>query len=160
MLGGVESIGPWDEPTPSTTFAMSSSVQYRLRPHATRGFDYQSQLRPLLLFCDQVAFDRRCESALRAERQIFERDVTRSFLNAPSDLLAVFEFRALRADQPKNHHLVLRDETERLERPRTRVVILQQEPVDVHCREKFFGDRIVATLGIPVTAAIAAAKMN
>ena len=62
-------------------------------PDRARGFDHAFELAFLIVLADQVSHDVGCESALRAERQSFERDVARSLFDPAPQLERRIAFR-------------------------------------------------------------------
>src|SRR5690242_5135193 len=98
MSGGVESIGPCDDPMPSTTFAMSSSefraAPKNLAPDFACRLNNEPQFSPLIVFADQISFQRRGEPALRTQRKILKRQLPRSFFDPPDNLVAALELGA------------------------------------------------------------------
>lgn len=61
-----------------------------LFPDGFGNFLYESDLSPLLLFCQQVSFFRGCKTALRAEAQLVDGQIVRSFPDPFNDGLLVF----------------------------------------------------------------------
>src|SRR5437667_348826 len=75
----------------------------------------QTQLGPLLLPCQDVALDRRRESALRGEAELVDRRVLRRSLDAALELVLRLELAALRRHEAEHDLLLaLRQEAERL----------------------------------------------
>src|SRR4051795_1697749 len=129
-------------------------------PDLRRRLDDQAQLRPLLLLGDRVALDRRGEPALRREAELVEIDVLRRLLDAALELVLRLELAALRRDQPEHDDLALRHEAQRLESARALVVPLHEEAVDGELAEQRLGDEVVAALGHPGRAEVAAAHVR
>src|SRR5665213_1829470 len=70
------SITLCEEPNAAANFAMPVSSNYAaasVAPNLARGLHHQFQLRDLFFDGDLVAFERRGKSALRAERQLLQR---------------------------------------------------------------------------------------
>src|SRR3989304_5690432 len=59
----------------------------RSPPNLDGGVNDQFEFLPLLVFGEQVAFHRRGEAALRAEREIFQRHVLGRFVDALGELV-------------------------------------------------------------------------
>ena len=72
----------------------------------------------------------------------------------------LFHRRHFARDESEHDGLALRHEAQRLEVARTFVFVFEQEPVDLERVEHFLGDRIVAALGVPLAAVVAAAEMD
>ena len=72
----------------------------------------------------------------------------------------LLELAALRRHEAEDHHLALRDEAQRLEAARAGVVPLHEEAVDVELAEQRLGDEVVAALGRPGGAEVAAAHVR
>ena len=70
------------------------------------------------------------------------------------------ELAALGGDEPEHDLLALRDEPQRLEAARARVVPLHEEAVDLELAEQRLGDEVVAALGDPRGAEVAAAHVR
>ena len=69
-----------------------------LAPNAADGFGDELQLGPLVFFGEEISFGGRGKTALRAERQIFECDVFRGFIDAAGEFIWIFEARDFAAD--------------------------------------------------------------
>jgi len=98
---------------------------YRLAPDAMGSFGDELQLGPLIFFGEEISFGGRGEAALRAESQIFERDVFRGFVDAMGEFVGIFEARDFAADQAENDRFAARDETKRREGTGTLVVVFE-----------------------------------
>ena len=68
--------------------------------------------------------------------------------------------RALGRDEAEHHRLARRDESQRLERARALVVVLEEVAVDLEVAEQRLGDEVVAALGRPHRLVVAAAQMR
>ena len=68
--------------------------------------------------------------------------------------------RSLRRDQTEHDLLARRHEAQRLEAAGALVVVLEEEPVDVELAEQRLGDEVVAALGRPRRAEVAAAQVR
>ena len=66
----------------------------------------------------------------------------------------------LGGDQPEHDQLAGRHEPQRLEAARALVVVLEEEAVDVELGEQRLGDEVVAALGRPGGAEVAAAHVG
>ena len=66
-----------------------------LLPDGFGNFLYESDLSPLLLFSQQVSFFRGCKTALRAEAQLVDGQIVRSFPDSFNDGLLVFKLPCL-----------------------------------------------------------------
>src|SRR5690348_14269985 len=84
-------------------------------PHAARGVRHQAQLGPLVFFGEKVALRGGSKAALRAERQVFQRNMAGSFIYAPRQLIGILQLWALGAHQPEYNHLFFWNKTQGLE---------------------------------------------
>jgi hypothetical protein len=91
---------------------------------------------------------------------VLEGDVFRRGFDLAGEGFDVFERRALGTDEAENDSLARGDEAQRFEGAGALVVVLEKEAIDVEGGEEFFGDGVVATLGVPVAAIVAAAEMD
>ena len=119
------------------------------------------ELRPLLVLGEHVALDGRGEAALRREAELLERRVLRGLLDAALQLVLRLELAALRRHEAEHDLLVaLRQEAQRLEAARALVVPLHEEPVHLELVQELFCDEVVAALGRPGGAEVAAAHVG
>src|SRR5579875_3480555 len=112
-------------------------------PALGRGLHDEAQLGELLLDRQHVALDRGREAALRRQAQLFEVDVARGLVDPAQQLVAGLQLPALGRDQAEHDDLSRRDEAQRLEAARARVVPLHEEAVDVELVEERLGDEVV-----------------
>src|SRR5579875_350075 len=137
---------------------MNSVTCHRSTPYLTGDLDHHPQLCPLLIFREQIAFLGRSEAALRAEAELFDRNVLCRLVDAPFDQIARLEFAALRCHQPKHHELpAARQEAERFETTRALRIVFQKIAVVIDAAEQTLGDRLVTALRNPRRPKIAAA---
>ena len=66
----------------------------------------------------------------------------------------------LRADQTEHDNFSLRDESQRLESSGALVVVFEQEAIAIELVEDLVGDGVIAALGVPVAAIVAATQMD
>ena len=132
----------------------------KLAPHVLGDRGDQPQLVDLLVGVEHVALDGRGEPALRREAELVERHVLRRLVDAALELVGVLHAAALGGDQPEHHLLAGRHEAQRGEAARALVVELAEEGVDVEPAEQLLGDVVVAALGDPGRAEVAAAHVG
>src|ERR1041384_5071985 len=118
------------------------------------------QLRPLVGFGNLITLSRARESALRAQAEPFDRHVTRRLIETPHDVRRMFERRRLAGQQPEHDHLIVRDETERLERSGSRVVVFEEVRVYVQLVEQRVSNGFVPALRDPGALHVAATQMD
>src|SRR5579864_1399133 len=82
------------------------SERARSAPHLVRQLDDHPQLRPLLVFGEDVAFLGRGEAALRREAKLIERDIFCRFLDAPFDVGLLLQRPGLGGDETEHDDLV------------------------------------------------------
>src|SRR4051812_22231724 len=88
----------------------SSSVA----PYFAGDLDRQPKLRPLLILGQDIALLGRRETALRRQRELFERRELRGFVETPLDVVLLFQRTGLRGDDADHDNLVaLRQEAQR-----------------------------------------------
>ena len=119
-----------------------------------------AQLGPLLLLAERVALDGRGEAALRREAELVDVDELRGLLDAALEQVLALELALLGRDEAEHDELARRHEAQRLEAARARVVPLHEEPVDRELVEQRLGDEVVAALGDPRGAEVAAAHVR
>src|SRR5207253_728301 len=100
------------------------------------------------------------ESALRANGEAIEWDISHRLVDATLELIDRFELRHFRADQAEHHHLVLRHEAQRREAAGAGAVVLEEDALVRQLVEQALGDRVVAAFAVPHAALVAAAKMD
>lgn len=93
FIGLIVCFFPYDETSP--VHGMSVYRTLFLLPDGFGNFLYESDLSPLLLFCQQVSFFRGCKTALRAEAQLVDGQIVRSFPDSFNDGLLVFKLPCL-----------------------------------------------------------------
>src|SRR6266436_4110875 len=130
-------------------------------PYFARGLDDETQLGDLFVPGQRVAVDGRREAALRAEAELLQRYVFCRLVDPALQLVLAFERGALASDEAEDHPFVpARHEAQWLEPTRAGVVVFQEEAVDSELAEQGLGDMVVAALGHPGRAEIAAAHMG
>src|SRR6266481_6661611 len=98
--------------------AISRSAREKnlLPPHLIGDIDGKLQLRPLLLFGEDVAFFGRSEAALRRYRKLLQGYEFGGLLQPPLDVVFVLELAEFGGDDADHHDLVaVRKEAQRLE---------------------------------------------
>src|SRR6266536_5124664 len=88
-----------------------------------------ANLGPFIVDRERVAEHRCCEPALRRDREALEGDVTARSVDPSRQIVGGLEIRPLGCDQAEDHPTVARYAHERLEAPRTRIVVLEEQAV-------------------------------
>ena len=114
----------------------------------------------LLLDAERVALDGRGEAALRREAELVDVDVLRRLLDPALEEVLGLELARLGRHQAEHDDLALGHEAQRLEAARAGVVPLHEEAVDGELVEQRLGDEVVAALGDPARAEVAAAHVG
>src|SRR5262249_41679737 len=138
-----------------TTIALSSP------PHFAGDVDDHPQFRPFLLLGEDIAFLRRGEAALRRQAELLERRKFARFVDAAFDVVLLLQRAALGRDETQHHDLVaLGQEAQRLESAGALGIVFEEVTVVVHLAQERLRHRLVAALGNPGRAEIAAAHMG
>src|SRR5258706_16155548 len=87
-------------------------------------------------------------------------DVFRRLVDPPQEIVLRLELGSLGREETKDDGPVLRDEAKRLEAAGALAVVLQQEPIVTKPPEGLLGDPVVAALGEPPAAVVAAAHVQ
>src|SRR3954466_8509998 len=132
----------------------------RLPPYFTCSLCHQLQLLPLIVGRQAISFVGRGEPALRAQGQPIERDDAGGGVDASANFVARFETRRFGTDQAEHHGSILRHVAQRLERTRTRIVVLEEKSIEASPREDLLGDAVVAARRVEHALVIAAADVN
>src|SRR5712691_4409249 len=144
MASGAISTASWSRATRRTSSRARSNpvrttgliASASSLPYCGRGPGDHLQLGPLDLGRDLIPDDGRGEPALRRERQALQRNETGGFADPADQLLDGFPAGRLRGDQAQDDHPILRDGSQRLERARPGVVVLEEEAVRPDPREQ------------------------
>jgi hypothetical protein len=108
----------------------------------------------------RVAVDGRREATLRAEAELLERHVFRRFVDPPRQIILAFECRPFARNGAEDHPLAPPwHEAQRLELAGAGIVVFEKA-VDRELAEQRLGDVVVAALGHPGGAEIAAAHVS
>src|SRR5262249_59338903 len=108
------------------------------------------ELRPLLVFGQNIALLGGCETALRREAELIERRKLRRLLDAPLDIVLLFERAALRGDEAKHDALLaLGQKSQRFEAAGALGVVFEKIAVEIDRAEKPLGDRLIAAFSHP-----------
>src|SRR6266849_7504403 len=129
-------------------------------PNQAGEVDHEPELCLLRLKGDPVPGFDAGKAALRADAEAIEIDEAAGVGDAAAELVDVLHRGSLGRYQAEHNGLVFRHETQRREIASARTVVFEEEKPDVEPVEQPFGDRIVAALGVPAPAAIAAAQMH
>ena len=120
-----------------------------------------AKLRPLLLLGKDVALLGRGKAALRREAELLQRSELGRLVDAALDVVLLLQRAALGGDEAEHHDLVaLRQEAQRLEAAGAVGVVFEEIAVVVHLAQQRLRHRLVAALGNPGRAEIAAADMG
>src|SRR4051794_26499879 len=107
-------------------FALLSS------PHLVGELDDHAKLRPLFVLGQDIAFLGRGEAALRGEAQLIDVDILRRLVDAPLDVVLLFQRTTLRGDEAEHDLLLaLGHEARRLETTGAIGVVFQKIAVDI-----------------------------
>src|SRR5882672_3072691 len=96
-------------------------------PNLARGLDYHLELALLVVLGDAVADHVGGEAALRAERELLERQVLRRLFDPAPQAVDGLELGHLGADEPQDADLALRKVAQRREAAGARAVVLEEE---------------------------------
>src|SRR6266542_5625790 len=138
---------------------LHSVAEVESRPDEPGGFCHARELAMLILGGDTVAGHGRGEAALRAHGEAVERDQPRGLRDALPQLIDGLDARLLRRHQPEHDEPVLGDRAQRLEAPRARVVVLEEEALEPGAAEHP-GDRLVAAARVEHGLVVAAAYVQ
>src|SRR3954447_4554383 len=144
----------------SFLFMTSSPIFLCRAPRLLRQLYHQPQLCFLHFRADWVAGFGGGEPALRADREAFERDVARGFVEAALQHGLILEKVHLGRNEAEHDRLAVRNEAQRREVARAFRIVFEEEEFDRQAIEQFLGDRLVTSLCMPLTGAVAAAKMH
>src|SRR5712671_727119 len=148
-------------PARNPIMMIQSQCSMSAPPYFARGLDDEAQLGDLLVPGQCVAVDGRGEAALRGKAELLERHVFGRLVDPALQIVLAFERRPLAGDEAQDHPLLpARHKAQRFEATRAGVVVFQEEAVDRELAEQCLGDVVVATLGHPGRAKIAAAHMG
>src|SRR3974377_1467388 len=86
-----------------------------LAPDLAGGIDDEGEFAPLGVDREQVARSDGSEAALRADGEIFERDVACGFVDVAAKIILGFKLRLLRSDEAEDNCLAARHEAQRLQ---------------------------------------------
>src|SRR6266850_601583 len=131
-----------------------------LTPDLSGDLDHQLQLAALVVLADAVADLAACETALRRDAEILERDVLRRGCDFSFQLVLALQPGGFCRNQPQHDPLALRHETQRLEAAGAPGVVLEKEAVHLRLAEHRLGHRVVAALGHPHAGVVAAAGVQ
>src|SRR5208282_5658350 len=123
---------------PATMFAIGL-----FPPHLLRDLADHPQLRPLLLFGEDIAFLGRGEAALRRQAELIDIDELRRLLDAALDLVAAFQPPGFAGDETEHHGLALGHEAQRLETAGALGVVFHEVAVHVDLIEQQLRHRLV-----------------
>src|ERR1700683_1961027 len=114
-------------------------------PIFVRELHDHAQLRPLLLFGQDIAFFGRGEAALRRQAQLIERHVFGGLVDAALDVVFLFQLAGLRGDEAEHKLLLaLGEEAQRLEAARAVGIVFEEITIERGMTEELLGDEFVA----------------
>src|SRR5262249_18296891 len=122
--------------------------------------DARLQVRDLGIGGDVVAENGAGKGALGTERQLLERDVPARLIDAPFEIVGAFHVAALGGHQAEDDFHALGHEAQRSETARPWRVVFKKKTVELEFVEQNLRHRIVAALGGPGAAEVAAADMH
>src|SRR6266851_7013494 len=141
-----------------TNHTIKPGPRGHLRPHPMRDLGDQTQFVALSRFGDRVALPYRAETALRRKSHSLAREVAARFLDSLRDRAGRLEFGAFGRDETQHDALIGWDIAQRLERPRTPIVIFQKKVCKIlRPLEDLLRDRFVAALADVVALVVTAA---
>src|SRR5713101_10023958 len=130
----------------------------QLRPHPMRDLGDQTQFVALSRFGDRVALPYRAETALRRKSHALAREVVGRLLDSLHDCAGRLEFGAFSRDETQHDALIGWDVAQRLERPRTPIVVFQKKVRKIlGPLEYLLRDRFVAALADVIAPVVTAA---
>src|SRR5260370_35014628 len=128
-------------------------------PDPTRRLDHHLELALLVVLADAVADHVGSEAALRAERKLLERQISRCLLDPAPQAIDGLELRYLGADESQDAELAFRHVAQRREPAGARAVGLEEEAPVRHLIEQALGDGVVVAFAVPHAVLVAAAEM-
>src|SRR5215510_13996942 len=134
--------------------------QAGLAPHLAGGLDDELELGPLLIVRQLVARGDARKPTLRRQRELLQGHVLGGLVDAPLQLVLLFESAVLGGDQAQHNDLALGHEAQRGEVASTRRIIFEEESIDLDFVKNDLGDWIVAALRQPRRRGIATAHMH
>src|SRR5487761_1416759 len=137
--------------------ASRANERRRSAPHLARHLDDEADLGHFVVERDLVALDGAREAALRREGELVQGRIARRLVDAALQLVLALEPADFGGDEAEHDDLALGQEAQRTKIARARIVIFEEEAVDVDLVEERFGDRVIAALGDPRALEIAAA---
>ena len=97
---------------------------------------------------------------MRTDGELLEREESSGLIDPSEKVFFALERRALGADQSEHNDFTFRHKAQWLEGAGTLVVVFEEEAIDGQFVEETFGDDVVASFRVPVTAIVAAAEMD
>src|SRR5262245_24499921 len=132
----------------------------KLSPYPSCRLAHPLELASFVLDGQVVSNDRRGKSALRAERQAFQRHKAARLRDATNEVFRRLHLRPLGADQSEDHRLVIRDVPQRCERARPLIVVFEQKPRCTDALENRPGNRLIVARDEPTTFLVATTEMD
>ncbi len=113
-------------------------------PNFLGNINYERELRPLLVFGQQIAFFGTRKAALRAETQLIEIDEFGSGFNPALDFVFGFELAGFGCDQSEHDLLSLGNQPLRLEATGAVGIVFHYINVDIGLVEQGIGNCVVS----------------
>src|SRR5262249_44587582 len=120
-----------------------------LAPDRSRRLENAFELAPLILLRDHDMVET-AETALRTERELLDRQVSRGLLDPTLDQIERLEIGPLGGGEAEQCDLALWHERQRRKAARALVVIFEQEPVVVEPRNQALSDGVVVAFAVPL----------
>ena len=130
-----------------------------LTPHLPRHFHQPVKFTPHVVFAHRFGVDA-AETALGADGELFERNVTRGLVDAAFEVDNRFYVGALRCDEAQDDDFVLWDESQRLESTGAFAVVFQQNTIMLETTEELFGDGVVVAFTVPLRHELARVRVD
>src|SRR3954470_24975356 len=129
-------------------------------PRLLRQLYHQPELCLLHFGADRVAGCGGGEPALRADSEAIERDVARGLVETALQHGLILEKVRLGRHEAERDRLALRHEAQRREVAGAWRIVFEKEEFNREPIEQLLGDGVVTSLCMPLTGAVAAAKMH
>src|SRR5579863_6443403 len=139
---------------------LRSGGGHSVAPDFVRYLQHASELRPLLILCQQIAFFGARESALRAEAELPDVDVFRGCVDPAFEVVLRLKLGGFRAYDAEDDGLVFRRQAQGFETSGAFGVVLHEVAVHIDLAEENIGHRIVPAGCDPARTEVATAKMH
>src|SRR5205085_8996828 len=102
----------------------------------------------------------RGKTALRADGEALQWNEAACLLDPPPKFGLAFQRISLGRDEAEHDRLLLRHEAQRRETAGARGIVFEEEELDGEPVEQLLGHRLIASLGVPLPAAVSAAEVH